>query len=135
MQDFAATNENSKTEELSNSSNNTEINQADQQTQAEVKESDNLDTKCGEKEEKGAEVVVDIDNKSESSDENQGTEKVCRICHLNDESMEILQLGCDCKAELGVCHRHCAEAWFNQRGSRYNILLSSCFFVKINYTN
>ncbi|XP_019262977.1 PREDICTED: E3 ubiquitin-protein ligase MARCH8-like [Nicotiana attenuata] len=65
----------------------------------------------GEKIEKGTEVVIDID-------ENQGMEKVCRICHLNEESKEIIELGCDCKSELGICHRHCAEAWFNQRGNR-----------------
>ncbi|MCD7473458.1 hypothetical protein HAX54_015328 [Datura stramonium] len=106
MQDFAAISGNSKTEDLSsNSSKNPEIKEADQVTHEEVKE-----TKCEEKTERGSEIVIDIDDKSENDDE-----KVCRICHLNDESMEILQLGCDCKAELGVCHRHCAEAWFNQR--------------------
>ncbi|KAF3620994.1 hypothetical protein CQW23_17578 [Capsicum baccatum] len=112
MQDLEATSGNSKTKELSNSSNNPEIKEADQITHEEVKETDDKGTKCREKIERSdEEVVVDID-------ENQGTEKVCRICHLNDESMEILQLGCDCKGELGVCHRHCAEAWFNQRGNR-----------------
>ncbi|XP_009790975.1 uncharacterized protein LOC107785807 isoform X2 [Nicotiana tabacum] len=59
--------------------------------------------------EKGTQVLIDM------IDENQGMEKVCRICHLNEESKEIIELGCDCKAELGICHRHCAEAWFNQR--------------------
>ncbi|KAG5597269.1 hypothetical protein H5410_038501 [Solanum commersonii] len=112
--EFAANSENSKTEEFSN---NPEI-QETETTHVEVKESDNLGTKCGEKTEKAAEVVIDIDKKTECSDENQATEIVCRICHLNDESMELLQLGCDCKGELGVCHRHCAEAWFNQRGNR-----------------
>ncbi|XP_009790974.1 uncharacterized protein LOC107785807 isoform X1 [Nicotiana tabacum] len=62
--------------------------------------------------EKGTQVLIDM------IDENQGMEKVCRICHLNEESKEIIELGCDCKAELGICHRHCAEAWFNQRGNR-----------------
>ncbi|KAH0656430.1 hypothetical protein KY285_031312 [Solanum tuberosum] len=111
MQEFAANSENSKTEEFSN---NPEI-QETEITHEEVKESDNLDTKCVEK---AAEVVIDIDKKTECSDENQAIEIVCRICHLNDESMEILQLGCDCKGELAVCHRPCAEAWFNQRGNR-----------------
>lgn len=105
MQNCAATSEKSKIEGVSSS----EIKESDEQTHEEVKESD--------KTEKGAEVVIDIDDKSESS-ENEEKGKVCRICHLNDESMEILQLGCDCKAELGVSHRHCAQAWFNQRGNR-----------------
>ncbi|XP_010323675.3 uncharacterized protein [Solanum lycopersicum] len=114
MQEFAANSEISKTEEFSN---NPEI-QETEITHEEVKESNNLDTKCGEKTEKTAEVVIDIDKKTECIDENQVIEIVCRICHLNDETIEILQLGCDCKGELGVCHRHCAEAWFNQRGNR-----------------
>ncbi|CAN4103212.1 unnamed protein product [Withania somnifera] len=109
MQDFAANSGNSKTEELSN---NPEIKEADQIIYEEVKETDNLDsTKCGKQIERGSEVVINID-------ENEGTEQMCRICHLNDESMEILELGCDCKGELGVSHRHCAQAWFNQRGNR-----------------
>ncbi|CAN4105074.1 unnamed protein product [Withania somnifera] len=110
MQDFAVTSGNSKPQDLTNSP---DIKEADQITHEEVKERDNLNsTKYEEEIEKGAQVVIDID------DENQGTEKLCRICHLNDESMEILELGCDCKGELGFCHRHCAEAWFSQRGNR-----------------
>ncbi|CAN0853528.1 hypothetical protein LINGRAHAP2_LOCUS5652 [Linum grandiflorum] len=66
-------------------------------------------------------------------------EKVCRICHLGSEgsievavssadpggvvcgsssSMELIQLGCGCKDELGVAHPHCAEAWFKLKGNR-----------------
>ncbi|XP_059282408.1 uncharacterized protein LOC132036162 [Lycium ferocissimum] len=115
MQDVAATSGDLKTQKNPGIA---EIKEAEI-THEEVKETNNLDTKCGEKTEKGSEVVINIDDKLESDDENQGTEKVCRICHLNeDQSMEMLELGCDCKAELGVCHRHCAEAWFNQRGNR-----------------
>ncbi|KAK4369026.1 hypothetical protein RND71_012818 [Anisodus tanguticus] len=113
MQEFAATSGNSKSDKNKGIA---EIKEAEI-THEEVKETDNLDTKCGEKTEKGIEVAIDIDDKLEN-DENQGTEEVCRICHLNEESMEMLRLGCDCKAELSVCHRHCAEAWFNQRGNR-----------------
>nr|XP_033510480.1 uncharacterized protein LOC104090395 isoform X2 [Nicotiana tomentosiformis] len=137
MQDSAASGGNSKKEELSNCSKNPGMaeNKEAEITQGEVKETGtkqgedgniNTSTKCGGNSEKvsnngegqelgeiilekGTEVVVDID------DENPGMEKVCRICHLNEESKEIIELGCDCKAELGICHRHCAEAWFNQR--------------------
>ncbi|XP_019227041.1 PREDICTED: uncharacterized protein LOC109208384 isoform X2 [Nicotiana attenuata] len=138
MQDSAASGGNSKKEELSNCSKNPGMaeNNEVEITQGEVKETTdikqgeddgnlNKSIKCGgnlEKVssngegqelrekilEKGTEVVIDID-------ENQGMEKVCRICHLNEESKEIIELGCDCKSELGICHRHCAEAWFNQR--------------------
>ncbi|CAI9096585.1 OLC1v1032767C1 [Oldenlandia corymbosa var. corymbosa] len=52
-----------------------------------------------------------------------GIEKLCRICHLNNEqsssrSPELIQLGCNCKEELGLSHRHCAEAWFKHKGNR-----------------
>ncbi|XP_060188645.1 uncharacterized protein LOC132617614 [Lycium barbarum] len=114
MQDVAATSGNLETEKNPGIA---EIKEAEI-THEEIKETDNLNTKCGEKTDIGSEVVVDIDDKLEN-EENQGIEKVCRICHLNeDQSMEMLELGCDCKAELGVCHRHCAEAWFNQRGNK-----------------
>ncbi|XP_038709403.1 uncharacterized protein LOC120004202 isoform X1 [Tripterygium wilfordii] len=64
-------------------------------------------------------------------------EKVCRICHLSTEgslentvatmttnahmtstSMDLIQLGCGCKDELGIAHVHCAEAWFKLKGNR-----------------
>ncbi|XP_057797628.1 uncharacterized protein LOC131013526 [Salvia miltiorrhiza] len=50
-------------------------------------------------------------------------QRVCRICHLNAKecgknSMELIELGCGCKGELGVAHLHCAEAWFRVRGNR-----------------
>ncbi|XP_022715743.1 uncharacterized protein LOC111274958 [Durio zibethinus] len=59
-------------------------------------------------------------------------ESVCRICHLNSEqslestdststnpaAMDLIQLGCGCKDELGIAHSHCAEAWFKLKGNR-----------------
>ncbi|KAA3456250.1 Ribosomal protein L5 [Gossypium australe] len=56
-------------------------------------------------------------------------ESLCRICHLNSEqslhitsttaaTMELIQIGCGCKDELGIAHSHCAEAWFNLKGNR-----------------
>ncbi|XVE51485.1 hypothetical protein DITRI_Ditri02bG0044900 [Diplodiscus trichospermus] len=59
-------------------------------------------------------------------------EIVCRICHLNSEqslestdsksttaaAMDLIQLGCGCKDELGIAHSHCAEAWFKLKGNR-----------------
>ncbi|GMI77685.1 hypothetical protein HRI_001437800 [Hibiscus trionum] len=59
-------------------------------------------------------------------------ERVCRICHLNSEQLlestvststteaplDLIQLGCGCKDELGSAHGHCAEAWFKLKGNR-----------------
>lgn len=55
-------------------------------------------------------------------------ERVCRICHLasnqaseaktGTSTSELIQLGCDCKDELGIAHSHCAEAWFKLKGNR-----------------
>ncbi|MBA0739773.1 hypothetical protein Gogos_013009, partial [Gossypium gossypioides] len=55
-------------------------------------------------------------------------ESLCRICHLNSEqslhitsttaaAMELIQIGCGCKDELGIAHSHCAEAWFKLKGN------------------
>ncbi|KAH7657759.1 Zinc finger RING/FYVE/PHD-type protein [Dioscorea alata] len=55
------------------------------------------------------------------------SEKVCRICHLSPdlsgvgggaEGCELIQIGCGCRGELGIAHRHCAEAWFRVKGNR-----------------
>jgi hypothetical protein len=61
---------------------------------------------------------------------------ICRICHLasgqpleatavgtpnsvnNDDKTGLIMLGCACKDELGIAHRHCAEAWFKIKGNR-----------------
>ncbi|CDO96838.1 unnamed protein product [Coffea canephora] len=50
-------------------------------------------------------------------------QRLCRICHLSkpeDEknSMDLIELGCGCRGELGFAHSHCAEAWFKLRGNR-----------------
>ncbi|TKY71858.1 queuine tRNA-ribosyltransferase subunit QTRTD1 [Spatholobus suberectus] len=62
--------------------------------------------------------------------ENSEGEKICRICHLasvqpSDEttvgtatSVDLIQLGCACKDELGIAHVHCAEVWFKLKGNR-----------------
>lgn len=48
----------------------------------------------------------------------------CRICHLNlvghEEEVEYgvgIELGCDCKGDLGAAHKHCADTWFKIRGN------------------
>lgn len=64
-------------------------------------------------------------------EENWDGEMVCRICHLSSEpaaegsiatcrssSVDLIQLGCGCKDELGISHSHCAEAWFKLKGNR-----------------
>nr|DAD37802.1 TPA_asm: hypothetical protein HUJ06_008443 [Nelumbo nucifera] len=77
--------------------------------------------------------VVDIKcGDGELSSENWEGEKVCRICHLSSgfdhpaEVSDLITLGCGCKSELGIAHRHCAEAWFKLRGNRMERLLLSC---------
>ncbi|XP_031494752.1 uncharacterized protein LOC116260502 isoform X2 [Nymphaea colorata] len=49
-------------------------------------------------------------------------ERACRICHLTSEhhnSSEVIELGCECKDDLGIAHRHCAEAWFKIKGNTH----------------
>lgn len=50
-------------------------------------------------------------------------ERDCRICHLSlvssgPESGFAIELGCSCKNDLAVAHRHCAEAWFKIKGNK-----------------
>lgn len=60
-------------------------------------------------------------------------ERVCRICHLSSEglldatdatatattnSMDLIQIGCGCKDDLGNAHVYCAETWFKLKGNR-----------------
>lgn len=50
-------------------------------------------------------------------------ERDCRICHLSlvssgPESGFAIELGCSCKDDLSVAHRHCAEAWFKIKGNK-----------------
>ncbi|XP_021294967.1 uncharacterized protein LOC110424671 [Herrania umbratica] len=79
--------------------------------------------------------VIDIkgtDGGGRQYKESWDGERVCRICHLNTEqslepmdgtsstaaTMDLIQLGCWCKDELGIAHSHCAEAWFKLKGNR-----------------
>ncbi|KAI3678233.1 hypothetical protein L6452_37518 [Arctium lappa] len=56
--------------------------------------------------------------------------KQCRICHLNfergddddeddddDDRGYAMELGCDCKGDLGTAHQKCAVTWFLIKGS------------------
>ncbi|KAJ6707191.1 hypothetical protein OIU85_027533 [Salix viminalis] len=58
-------------------------------------------------------------------------ERVCRICQLSSEglleatdatattnSMDLIQIGCGCKDDLGCAHVYCAETWFKLKGNR-----------------
>lgn len=50
-------------------------------------------------------------------------ERVCRICHLDTfeggkRLMDLIEIGCGCKGELGFVHSHCAETWFKLKGNR-----------------
>ncbi|KAD3337835.1 hypothetical protein E3N88_33356 [Mikania micrantha] len=59
-------------------------------------------------------------------------EKLCRICHLNfeigggDQAEHddgdggcggAIELGCNCKGDLGAAHKQCAETWFKNKGN------------------
>ncbi|KAL7212806.1 hypothetical protein ACSBR2_015484 [Camellia fascicularis] len=34
------------------------------------------------------------------------------------DGLNLIELGCGCKDELGIVHAHCAEAWFKLKGNR-----------------
>lgn len=73
--------------------------------------------------------------------EDWNRERVCRICHLASDqasepktgtsTSELIQLGCDCKDELGISHSHCAEAWFKLKGNRF-LPLSLLDYYKVS---
>ncbi|CAN8316133.1 unnamed protein product [Cochlearia groenlandica] len=55
-------------------------------------------------------------------------QRICRICHFGSDQTpdrvsgksvcsELIEIGCNCKNELGLAHIHCAEAWFKLRGN------------------
>ncbi|GJZ25319.1 putative zinc finger, RING-CH-type, zinc finger, RING/FYVE/PHD-type containing protein [Tanacetum coccineum] len=58
-------------------------------------------------------------------------ERICRICHLNfdgdgvrdgdsdgdGDGGGVIELGCNCKGDLGAAHKQCAETWFKIRGN------------------
>ncbi|XP_076957722.1 uncharacterized protein LOC143633273 [Bidens hawaiensis] len=60
-----------------------------------------------------------------------GGEKQCRICHLGFEigggtvdddgggggDGGLIELGCNCKGDLGDAHKQCAETWFKIKGN------------------
>lgn len=81
-----------------------------------------------EKDESKDSCVIDVKCEGEVVKNKEETldgigEKVCRICHLNGrdgpvESLDLIQLGCRCKDELGTAHQHCGEAWFKMKGNR-----------------
>lgn len=71
----------------------------------------NMDSEIGDAVEENRDCSIDV--KGEDDGSRKG-EKVCRICHFGKDN--IITLGCDCKGELGSCHRHCAHLWFTQKG-------------------
>ncbi|XP_059282479.1 uncharacterized protein LOC132036218 isoform X1 [Lycium ferocissimum] len=70
-------------------------------------------------------TVIDVKCDGKLGEDFEGeTQRVCRICHLStyeaDEKnlVDLIELGCGCKGELGFVHSHCAEAWFKLKGNR-----------------
>ncbi|KAI4343031.1 hypothetical protein MLD38_027580 [Melastoma candidum] len=82
-------------------------------------------------------IVIDIRPRS-SLNGILDQEKLCRICHLSSEqgsganaskfaddgilagncTAELILLGCECRDDLGMAHRRCAETWFKLRRNR-----------------
>lgn len=78
---------------------------------------------------KGDDFSTVIDVKCDGGDRKLGEDyegdgqRVCRICHLSTYEAEknlvdLIEIGCGCKGELGFVHSHCAEAWFKLKGNR-----------------
>ncbi|XP_010549417.1 PREDICTED: uncharacterized protein LOC104820605 [Tarenaya hassleriana] len=75
--------------------------------------------------------VIDLRSGNSGGGECDG-KRECRICHLSYEqspevtdrvsgksvNMDLIQIGCGCKDELGSAHVYCAEAWFKLKGNR-----------------
>lgn len=92
-------------------------------------EEDEVDLECGE-----SELYV----------QNNGEERGfrCRICHSNsegnnddsqgDEDSEgvRVELGCSCKGDLAVAHKHCAETWFGVKGDP---ICEICGSIALNF--
>uniref|UniRef100_M4E2G6 RING-CH-type domain-containing protein n=2 Tax=Brassica campestris TaxID=3711 RepID=M4E2G6_BRACM len=87
--------------------------------------------------------VVDLSGGGEESDNGQ---RICRICHFGSDqtpdrvsgksvSVDLIEIGCKCKNELGLAHFHCAEAWFKLRGNSVcEICGSSALNVPVRLT-
>lgn len=62
-------------------------------------------------------------------------EKICRVCHMSSdcasESGDLIQLGCQCRNDLGTAHRKCAGLWFAMKGNR---ICEICGVVARNVT-
>ncbi|GKC90658.1 zinc finger, RING-CH-type containing protein [Tanacetum coccineum] len=58
--------------------------------------------------------------------------KQCRICHMNveydgdgnnddksvmEDSGEVMELGCNCKGDMGTAHQRCVVTWFRIKGN------------------
>ncbi|KAH0909893.1 hypothetical protein HID58_033214, partial [Brassica napus] len=74
--------------------------------------------------------VIDLSGGGEESDNGQ---RICRICHFGSDqysdrvsgksvSVDLIEIGCKCKNELGLSHFHCVEAWFKLRGNSSSAL-------------
>ncbi|KAG2332721.1 hypothetical protein Bca52824_003901 [Brassica carinata] len=86
--------------------------------------------------------VVDLSGEGESDN----GQRICRICHFGSDqtpdrvsgksvSVDLIEIGCKCKNELGLAHFHCAEAWFKLRGNSVcEICGSSALNVPVRLT-
>lgn len=85
-------------------------------------ESKKSEVENGDSRGKKGDVVVDVNDDNGRSRNSDDQENLCRICHFSDDDStggsELIKLGCDCRGELGLSHRNCADAWFLQKGNR-----------------
>lgn len=93
-----------------------------------ISESKNVDSK-----KPNDDVSVEINGGSRNGE----SSKLCRICHFgeDEDSQQLISLGCDCRGELGFSHRNCAVVWFSQKGNRYVkffVLFFLCLMKKDN---
>ncbi|CAH8377781.1 unnamed protein product [Eruca vesicaria subsp. sativa] len=86
--------------------------------------------------------VIDLSGGGESDN----GQRICRICHFGSDqtpdrvsgksvSIDLIEIGCKCKNELGLAHFHCAEAWFKLKGNSVcEICGSSALNVPVRLT-
>lgn len=66
--------------------------------------------------------LLDLESGQASEEHEDEEEGKCRVCHMifgaESGTREAMQLGCNCKDDLSIAHRDCAETWFKIKGNR-----------------
>lgn len=70
----------------------------------------------------GSDCSVDVEGKVVIVHLGKKVERDCRICHLSlvddGDDDDAIELGCCCKDDLAVAHKHCADTWFKIKGNK-----------------